>query len=648
MSHSEPEELIQAKKLMEDGKFDEALQIMNEIEEKEGLSNYEQISYYILKSSISSLLFKKAEFIKYSKMAFTACQGQEPNLQQLDAYIVMTHAFLYDMKHDKARELIIICEDIFKILFHEPQIELTRREALIAYIKAMIFNDESEFDRALEYAEQALALRENLDLKVDIISSLSQIKVIYWAKGDLDNALEYAERCLTRAIEIDYLLQIQLAHTTFGLIYLLKGELKISLDNQKKALTIAEQLKEPFLIAASLINLGLNYQQQGEIALAQEHFERSYELFQKAGSPGFTVLDSLFHLAMDKGDLEGAKAYLDQLEQLKDKLDWKVIDVVYRVNKAVYLKTSPRSINRGKAEEMLKKVCEEEIIVYDSTIIALLHLCDLLLSELSNVSTIEIIDELKLYISKLTNFAEKNHSFLVLAETYLLQARLALLTLDLKETRLLLTKAQNIAERYGLSRLAIKISREHDAFLKQQNVWENMNKDDVNLVERIELSGINQQMDSMLRKKEIEFPKVSDEDPVVILIVSESGEVIFSQSFTESWTFEDDVLGSFLSAINSFSDELFSEGLDRAVFGQYSILMKSASPFLVCYLFKGESYLAQHRIRHFVDRLQNDHLIWETFNQFYQTNQVIQAKDIPTLNPLITEIFIDKNFPLVN
>jgi hypothetical protein len=175
-----------------------------------------------------------------------------------------------------------------------------------------------------------------------------------------------------------------------------------------------------------------------------------------------------------------------------------------------------------------------------------------------------------------------------------------------------------------------------------------MNEGDFSLVERIELSGIDQQMESMLHKKEIEFPKVSDEEPVVILIMSESGELLFSQSFAEKWSFEDDMFGSFLSAINSFSDELFSEGLDRANFGQYSILMKSASPFLICYLFKGQSYLAQHRIRHFVESIQSDHLIWETINNFYLTSQEIQVKDIPRLEPLITEIFINKIIPQMN
>ena len=650
MVYSEPEAVIRARKLMEEAKFEEALQVLITFKKNENLSSHDQISYYILKSSIYYRLGKKEEFFKYTKKAFQASQGQKPSLLLIDVYIEMAQLSSWGgIENDKALEFLKKCADLFKILTQEPPIELAKRKAKIAWIKSDIYEFKTNLDRALKYAEQALVLREKLNLKIDIIDSLSQMKEIYFAKGDLDLAQKYTERCLNHSKEINYKHMILFCYITLGLIYSSKGEIKRGIEYQKQALTIAEEIDEVYGIAACCNNLGEDYHQQDEFDLAKAHFEKSFEFFNKAGSPGYTVTDSLFHLVLEKGDLVEAKKYLDSLKQLKDR--WhnnKYIDIAYRIDKAVFLKTSPRALNRGKAEEILKQVVEEDIAWYGLIIVALLNLCDLLLFDLHNTGLLEIINELNSYIVKLINIAEKNHSFLVLAETYLLQARSSLLTLDLKETRLLLNKSQSIAEHYGLSRLAIKISSEHDAFLKQQHVWENMDKDDVSLAERIELSGINQQMDSMLRKKEIEFPKVSDEDPVVLIIVSESGELIFSQSFTERWTFEDDVFGSFLSALNSFSDEMFSEGLDRAIFGQYSILMKSASPFLVCYLFKGQSYLAQHRIRHFVDSIQNDNHLWETFNKFYHTSQIIQSKDVPSLDPLITEIFIDKNIPQMN
>jgi len=191
----------------------------------------------------------------------------------------------------------------------------------------------------------------------------------------------------------------------------------------------------------------------------------------------------------------------------------------------------------------------------------------------------------------------------------------------------------------------VKISNEHDEFLKQQNIWEDLKQSDADITERIELSGLNQQMDSLVHRKEIEFPRVTDEDPVVIFIFSESGEPLFSQQFTDKWKIEDHLFGGFLSAINSFSDEMFAEGFDRAIFGQYTILMAPIPPFLVCYLFKGQSYLAQHRLKHFAKILQTDKKVWDILIKFDRTSQIVELRDVPSLDPLITDIFINKVLP---
>jgi hypothetical protein len=219
--------------------------------------------------------------------------------------------------------------------------------------------------------------------------------------------------------------------------------------------------------------------------------------------------------------------------------------------------------------------------------------------------------------------------------------------LNLEEARRLLTKAQEIAEKYDLTRLAMRISSEHDQLLKQQEMWEKLKESKAPLAERIELSRLNEQMDNMLRKRVIEPDEIQDEESVVILIISTGGTPIFTQSFVEGWSFQDHLFSGFLSAINSFSSEMFSQGLDRAIFGEFTILMKAISPFIICYLFKGQSFLAQQRMKHFVDTIQNDKKIWETIKKYYQTNRLIQIKDIPSLDLLVNEIFIERTILLI-
>ncbi|KKM21034.1 hypothetical protein LCGC14_1639430, partial [marine sediment metagenome] len=59
-------------------------------------------------------------------------------------------------------------------------------------------------------------------------------------------------------------------------------------------------------------------------------------------------------------------------------------------------------------------------------------------------------------------------------------------------------------------------------------MWENLKESKASLNERMELAHLNEQMENMIRKRAIEVPELSDEEPVFFLIVSEGGRPIFS------------------------------------------------------------------------------------------------------------------------
>jgi len=128
----------------------------------------------------------------------------------------------------------------------------------------------------------------------------------------------------------------------------------------------------------------------------------------------------------------------------------------------------------------------------------------------------------------------------------------------------------------------------------------------------------------------------------MLLILTEGGTLLFSKKFMEDFSFEDDILGGFLTSINYFISEVFSEGLDRAVFGQYTLLMMPIQPFLACYIFKGDSYFAHHKIKNFLDSIQKDTFIWKYLEEIFQKSKSVQLNDIPSLKSLVTEIFVEK------
>ncbi|MHA2284130.1 MAG: tetratricopeptide repeat protein [Promethearchaeota archaeon] len=567
----------------------------------------------------------------------------------MDSLIFMAKALIRSFNVKPANNIIKQAEDLLATLTDETVINKTQREAHICFLKGMItnpfFTPGGDIDLALKYYKHSLALGKSLGDKILIGSSFVGIA---WGlamyKGEIDKGLEYVDYLLAFAKEANVKL-----FTAYGLLqkaslYHSKGEVTRSIPFYEQSSVIAKELEHKQLISSGLNNMADAYRMIGDLDRALEcskqslaHLSKSGELKRIASNHDF-----LIQILIEKGDLEQAQHYFNQLEQLNKNLKDETINLAVLYNRALILKESPRISNKGKAEEILKQILEEKAIPYYAIERVLLTLCELLLIEFQMTKEVEVLDEIESLIIRLLENAEKSHSFWIMGETYLLQAKLALFSLDLKEARRLLTQGQKIAEGFGLKLLAIKISNEHDELLKQLNMWENFKESPSSLKERIEFARLSEQMNDMVRKRVVEPSEIQQEESVVILIISEGGNPIFSQSFVEGWSFQDHLFGGFLSAVNSFSDEMFSQGLDRAIFGEYTIIMNVVSPFILCYLFKGQSFLAQQRMKFFIDTIQNDKEIWETIEKYYQANQFVHVKDIPSLDLLVNEIFIKR------
>ena len=74
--------------------------------------------------------------------------------------------------------------------------------------------------------------------------------------------------------------------------------------------------------------------------------------------------------------------------------------------------------------------------------------------------------------------------------------------------------------------------------------------------------------------------------------------------------------------------------------------MESVANFSICYLFKGRTSLAAKKIAKFAQEMQNKPSISQTLEKFYKTSRVVELKDIPSLEPLISEIFTQRKEPI--
>lgn len=644
MSHPGLKQLTRAEQFFDDGKLDEALEMLNDMKHFEGLNPQQNYHFQFLKGLILFYQNKNEEVSKLGEQLLKEGQNVNKPLQSVDGYFFIIIGAHPVNKFDEASKFIEKAEGSLRLISNRPKDILIRREIRITLAKAYI----NVFGGKIEIAEKCvdwiLNLQKELGNTFEIVwANLIKAIIMMSAKSRFDLALEYTKKAMSIAKEIKFNhFWIALCQMFLGAIYSYIGEFNISLKHHMKSLATFKEINNSFYTAGALNNIGVIYISTGDYDLALEYLEESLFYYEIQSMALQLPLGNLVEAALEKGDIERAQKYFQRLEDMYNQTENANVILSYQFAKALMLKNSPRIRDKAKSEELLKQVIKTETIHFELIICAIIHLCDLLLAEFRLTNDSEVLDELNHYIAKLLAIAEKSHSYLVFCETFILQAKLALINFNVKAARRFLIQAQKIAESYGIKRLAIKISHEHDQLLRQMTQWENLKESEASLSERWKLSGLNNQMENMVRKRVSETPDVSEEEPVKILIITEGGTSIFTHSFIEDKEFESHIFGGFITTIDYFIKEMFSEGLDRAIFGKYTLLLKSVPPFFISYIFKGESYYAHQKINYFIDHVQKENDIWQNLLKSSRVSQSIHLKDIPLLESLISETFMTK------
>lgn len=678
LTNSILKELKYAELLMYQAKFDDTHRKISNIETEVTLNSEEYLSIMILKGKVYFYEEKYKKALEIGEIAYKLSQKlgmvsksidallikacilflgkpkqalhhiseaerllksiSEPvySIQKADCLRIKAIACHYSTDHNKALELALQWITLSQDLIEKLDI------ALLYYQIGDIYIFKSDPSTALDYAMKSLAIQEELENKIGKASSLHLIGLSYYSKGEFDQALKIGKQCLS-INEISTFTQLSILHL-LGAIYKEKGEFNRTLRYYNKATELAE--KDGYLesMLENLLGIGATYRMKGNFNKATEYLQRTIALSKKHKSP-YGIISSLFYLILtnlDNQSLDVAKQYLTQLEQFAAQNKSDLYNQIYSITKALVLKKSSRIRNRTEAELLLKQIIEKGITTPQLYLLSHVNLCELFLEELAITNSKDVLEEINPLITRIFKIAEDQNAYLWLAEIKLLQAKLALIQGKIKDAEQLLTHAQQIAEMHGLNLLAMKISSEHDNLLEQLNTWDNIEKKNVPMSERIKLASFEGVIDRMQGKRAIDPPKLIHEIPVFLLIIGEGGFPLLSNPFTEELSFEDGLLSGFLSAFDSFSGELFAKRLDRVKFGEYTILMQSISKFSVCYLFKGQTYLAKQKLKRFVNSLQKTSQMLEVMNKFYNANRVIELKDHPSFETLVDEIFSRK------
>ncbi len=339
-----------------------------------------------------------------------------------------------------------------------------------------VYSQQGDLDQALEYYQQSHAIKEEQGTKKDIIISLINLGVVYQFKGELDQSLKNYQEALIISKEVGYKQHIALAVNNLGNIFSLKGDLDKAFENYQRSFKLYKELEMKQQIAMTHLNIGGYHKKKGNRKVALEHYHQSLALYEELGNnfSSALVLYELILEALDSIDSNMTKQYLQKLQQLNERADSRFIDQHYRVANALSLKASDSARDRLKASVIFEQIIEEEITDHSLTVTAMVHLCDLLLSELKMTGDEKLFIEIKNLTHRLLEIAKEQSSHSLLIETYRLEALLALAELDLKKAKELLKNALNLADEKGLEKTAVNIRDEKQKLDEQIKLWEEL------------------------------------------------------------------------------------------------------------------------------------------------------------------------------
>ncbi|MHA2268770.1 MAG: tetratricopeptide repeat protein [Promethearchaeota archaeon] len=668
-----PEELAQAEQLIFIGKGKEALELITTFEKKNDLTREEQLSSLILKGRIGLY----TEFVGEAAYKMSIELGRD--YECVEALILQAFENLWNSRFDKAKDLITEAENLFNSLNDKPSLKISKLKAYLLDAESYIYLLTNDYAKGLKSATQCLRLWKKLGNKAGIISMQLLFGYTHMLLGQYDVALDYGFKCLNLSEELNFQMRIAGSFTLIagvnlyggnieqslkyckkalsikeisdrdrlmisillGRIYQVKGELDRSIRHLKQAIPLAEEINNIDQLTMILSAIGDGYKIKNDYENAEKYLTRSLALSQKIGYI-FEIgnhLFELFTLNYENNFYDKAKPYVEQLKELANQTQSKLNKQAYFLANALMLKASNRRRNRAEAEKLLYQVVEDKILYPTTFHYSIIALCDLLLEELSFYNNPEILEEINSLISRLLDYAEKQHSYRFLAEGKLLQAKVALIEMKMESAKKFMTEAQRIAEIRGLNLIAQNISSEHDILLEGEKDWENLKKEDAPMSERIKLASVDRVVGRLSKNREIQPPELVEEEPILLLIMDNSGSTYFNHPFIANWD-HSDLFSSFMSAFNTFIDEIFSKSIDRIRVGENTILINPVETFLACYVIKGQSYLALQKLTRFTKAIRKNAEIWKALNKSVKTSEMLEPDKPSALKSVINEIFL--------
>ena len=177
---------------------------------------------------------------------------------------------------------------------------------------SQIFKARGDYDNALDFLKQSLAIRQQIGDKSGEGTTLNNLATTAYARGDYDTALQYLQQSLAIQQQIGDKSGEGVTLSNISQIYSARGDYDSALDFLKQALAIQQQIGDKQGEGTTLNNISQIYTARGDYDTALDFLQQSLAIFQQIGDKkgeGAT-LNNLATNAYARGDYDSALDFL--------------------------------------------------------------------------------------------------------------------------------------------------------------------------------------------------------------------------------------------------------------------------------------------------------------------------------------------------
>ncbi len=202
MPDPRPKELIHAEELRFIGKVEECIEIIRNYERKNGITPKEQLWAIQLKGWVHGMNTQFKKIVEIGERTYMMSQELGLVSEVIEALLLRVNCIFLG-KIEEAHNYVLEAENLLSTLSEEHyRLKILEKSYLL--LKSWVYYNKSDFDTALNVAEEGLVLAEKTGKKTQIGLFLQLLCHIYMIKGDQEKGREYALKFLEAMRHLDY------------------------------------------------------------------------------------------------------------------------------------------------------------------------------------------------------------------------------------------------------------------------------------------------------------------------------------------------------------------------------------------------------------------------------------------------------------